>query len=495
MDEFEIISKDVMGRIGRLKTRSGTIETPTMMPVINPNLIIPNEMRKYGAEMIITNAYIIYRNDNLREKAIEEGVHQLLHWEGPIMTDSGAYQHFEYRDVGISNAEIVEFQSKIGSDICVPLDIPTHPDAEKEKAESELEETLRRLREARDIIHNVMLAGPIQGSIFSDLREKSVKKTVEIGFEIYSIGGLVPLLESYSYGKLVDIILDCKRSLPSKSPVHLFGVGHPMFFVLAVALGCDLFDSAAYAIYAKNGRYLTANKTYITDKLMYLPCSCPVCSSHTTEELKGDERLVAEHNLYVTFEEIRLIKQSIRDKNLWELVERRCRAHPSLLNGLKKMVEQTDLIERYDPATKSSFFYLGPTSAHRSEVLHYSKRLERFTLSGKVLVTTSKTDTPNYDNYDQVFLLKPPFGPYPLELEGTYPISQSEVYLDDEAKTVALQNVLKLMIFNKDVEFFFMYDDNWEHELIKEIGKHAKVQCIEDVLISRSDFTTSSTSS
>ncbi|GEM_PF-4923070 len=108
MVEIEILHNDLMGRIGKFETPHGNIETPTIMPVINPNLIMiePEEMRKYGAEILITDTYIIYRNEGLKEEAIKKGIHSFLGWESPIMTDSGSYQLYEYKDVEISNKEI-----------------------------------------------------------------------------------------------------------------------------------------------------------------------------------------------------------------------------------------------------------------------------------------------------------------------------------------------------------------------------------------------------
>ncbi|MHC1623400.1 MAG: tRNA-ribosyltransferase family protein, partial [Candidatus Methanospirareceae archaeon] len=230
MLEFEIRHKDLMGRIGKLQTPHGSIETPTIMPVINPNLISieAEDMKLYGAEMLITNAYIIYRKANLREDAIEKGIHSLLRSEMPIITDSGSYQLYEYKDVEVTNREILEFQQRIGSDVCVPLDIPTPPYAKRERAKSDLEETLRRMQEARGIIQNNLLVGVVQGSTFLDLRAESAKRAAELGFDVYAIGGVVPLLESYTFDKLVDIIVASKRNLPLNAPVHLFGAGHPM---------------------------------------------------------------------------------------------------------------------------------------------------------------------------------------------------------------------------------------------------------------------------
>ncbi|MDI6811769.1 MAG: tRNA-guanine transglycosylase, partial [archaeon] len=329
------------------------------------------------------------------------------------------------------------------------------------------------------------------------------KRVSEIGFDVYAIGGVVPLLESYTFDKLVDIIVASKMNLPLNAPVHLFGAGHPMIFPLAVALGCDLFDSAAYALYAKGKRYITSDGTRKVEELSYLPCSCPVCSSYSVKEIKENEDLLASHNLWVTFEEMRIVKQSIVERSLWELCERRCRAYPALLNALKQMTKYSALIEKYDPVTKHPFFYLGESSAHRPEVLRYSSRLNRFTLSGNVLISTFflKKDKPlqgfqgrgaephtalrknriseEVEVFDHVFLVKPPFGPYPVGLEESYPVGQSEIptAVDNEAKTIALQNVLKLLELNRKVRFVFLYDRSWEgHPLIEEIRRYAEVR-------------------
>jgi 7-cyano-7-deazaguanine tRNA-ribosyltransferase len=479
MIEFEILHKDLMGRIGKLRTAHGYIETPTIMPVVNPNLISIEvaEMKKYGAEMLITNAYILYRNRELREEAVKNGIHSLLGTEIPIMTDSGSYQLYEYKDVEVSNREIIEFQRTIGSDVCVPLDIPTAPYVNWKRARDDLELTVSRLREARNLIPDKILTGVVQGSTFIDLREESARHAAELGFDLYAIGGVVPLLESHGFDKLVDIIMAAKRNLPLNAPVHLFGAGHPMLFPLAVALGCDLFDSAAYAIYAKGKRYITSDGTKKLETLRVLPCSCPVCSTYSVNEVRESADLLAAHNLWVTFEEMQMVKQSIAEGSLWELCERRCRAYPALVDALKRITNYSALIEKYDPATKRPFFYLSACSAHRPEVLRYSNRLNRFDISGRVLITTKEES--EVEKFDHVFLLKPPFGPYPVELKESYPVGQSEipVEIDDEAKTVALQNVLKLMEMNKvRSNFVFRYDRSWEGlTLLHEIGKYAEL--------------------
>lgn len=489
---FEVVYKDLMGRIGILEIRSGAIETPAIMPVINPKqlLIKPSEMRKLGAEVLITNSYIIYRTLELREKAISEGLHRLLEVDLPIMTDSGAYQLSQYGELEVTPKDILEFQLKIGSDIAVPLDIPTQPDAAREIAEQEMIETINRLREAKAISRNysgTLLAAPIQGSTFLDLRMECACAAQEIGFDLYAIGGVVPLMETYRFEELVDIIMAVKQKLPASAPIHLFGAGHPMMLCLAVALGCDLFDSAAYALYAKDGRYITSNGTYKLDELTYLPCACEVCSNYKASELKHLEskikiQLIAKHNLYVTFAELRRVKQAIKEQALWELIAARCRSHPKLLQGFKNALKYIDLLEKFNPAVKRAFFYTGPESACSPEVVRYRKRLLQLKLEGSILITTKKVALE--EQFDNVFYVKAPFGPYPVELKETYPIGQAEVIhsLDFEAITAALENVLRFAEANASSNAItFIYDKKWEHGLINKIARFAKTIRFEDI--------------
>lgn len=474
---FEITHKDILGRIGRLETKHGTIETPTIMPVVNPNIqtIKPSELRRFGAEIIITNSYIIYRKPELKERAKSEGLHSMLGFDGPVMTDSGSYQLSVYGEVEVSNSEIIQFQQEMGSDIGVPLDIPTPPDVPMERAEAELGITIERAKEALAIKKDMLLAAPVQGSTFPELREKAALELSRHDFDLYPIGAVVPLMESYRFSDLVDVIAASKKGLSPAAPVHLFGAGHPMMFSLAVALGCDLFDSASYALYAKDGRYMTVRGTYHVDNLHYLPCSCPVCSSHDVNEMqKSDNReeLLARHNLYVTFGEMREVKQAIKEGSLWELVEQRCRAHPQLLNGLKRMLSCSELIEKFQPASRSTFFYTGPESALRPEVIRYAKKINNFNLKGSVLIRTQRQE--NEDDFEWVLEFKPPFGAYPLELKETYPFN-AEVTQDTdyESLTVALQNTLALVELNPYAEFTFVYEK--EHPLMAQVAQNAKV--------------------
>lgn len=443
-DRFEILHKDLAGRIGRLSTLHGTIETPALMPVVNPHLplIPPGELEEMGADMIITNSYIIHQDLVLKDQAIERGLHDLLGFSRPIMTDSGAFQLSVYGDIDVSPQEILNFQFAIQSDICVPLDIPTPPDVTRERAESELQITEERLVQAAALERPGLLAGPIQGSTFPDLRERAGRFAADLPFDVYPVGGVVPLMEAYRYSDLVDVVTAAKKGLGSGKPVHLFGAGHPMIFALAAAMGCDLFDSAAYALYARQDRYLTVYGTGKLAEMSYLPCCCPVCQEHTLKKLiesPQKTRLLARHNLYVSLQEMKQVKESIREGSLWDLLETRCRSHPRMLDGLKRLCAQCQWLESLDTASKSTFFYTSQEAASRPEVMRYARRIDRICLQGNVLITDDcQADT---SGFTHVLHFKPPFGPYPAELSETYPFNAE---VPEEADDAAMKQALKI---------------------------------------------------
>ena len=122
---MQILHREGLARIGRFKTDHGYVDTPNIMPVINPNLrTIPiDTMKKFGTQAIITNSYIIRRNQDLKDEALKNGLHSLIGFDGTIMTDSGTFQSYVYGGVEYENRDTVEFQIDIKSDISTILDI------------------------------------------------------------------------------------------------------------------------------------------------------------------------------------------------------------------------------------------------------------------------------------------------------------------------------------------------------------------------------------
>ncbi len=427
---FEVTAKDIAGRLGRLKAGEKTMRTPALLPVINPHLqlITPGEMKDMGVEGLITNAYIFYRSKEFGDQVVREGVHKTLDFDGLIMTDSGSFQLSVYGEVEVTNRDTLSFQQAIGSDIIVPLDIPTSPDADRRRAGDELAVTMERIREAKEILGpEGNLAGPVQGGLFPDLRTRAGKEVSDLGVAFCPIGAVVPLMESYRYKDLVRVVSAAKRGLSPAACVHLFGAGHPAMFALAVAMGCDIFDSAAYALYAKDGRYITTWGSLHLSELSDLPCTCEVCRRHSARELQDapdKERLLARHNLLVSLGEISRIRQAITDGTLWELVDDRCRAHPELLRGYRELLTLSPGLEKSDRVSKRRFFYRGNESCSRTEVFRYHDLIGRFAGGDRVLIDMTGGDD---QDFDLVLYFKPPFGPYPPELRETFPIGQSEI--------------------------------------------------------------------
>ena len=451
---FEIKAKDGKGRVGVLKTNHGDVKTPALMPVIHPRKQAL-DVGKYGADIVITNAYLIYKDDELKQKAIDEGLHKLINFDGPIMTDSGSFQLSVYGDVEITNKEVIEFQELIKTDIGTSLDIPTAPFVDREKAESDMEITLERAREAisykKEQNMEMLLNSVVQGSTFLDLRRECARELSKLDADLYPIGAVVPLMESYHYKDLVDVVMNSMKELSDTVPRHLMGAGHPMIFALCVAMGCDLFDSAAYILYAEDDRLLSTRGTFKLENLQEMPCSCEVCTKYTPDELRAMPKekrrdLIAQHNLHVSFAELRLIRQAIYDGNLMELVEERCRAHPALLEAVRHLGEYCDDLEKYDPRSKkSAFFYTGPESLKRSEVMRHMEKLRQMPkkrdliilppsrkpyskfISGKLGEFYVYGDEKEIDLENSDFMvLDIPFGLIPLEIDEVYPLSQND---------------------------------------------------------------------
>ena len=379
---FEIKSKDLAGRIGQVELNGKIVETPALMPVFNPqsSLITVDELSElFDCKVLMANSYMLLKNEELKEKILDEGIHKLFGFGGLIATDSGSYQLMNYGMVEATNREVIEFQEKIGSDIGSFLDIPTLPDAFKPRAKAQVDETLKRSVEAEDA--KFLVNAGIQGGKYLDLRAECAKSIGE-RFPLVAVGGIVPLMESYRFAELVDVIATVKQNIPTDRIVHAFGLGHPMLFALAVALGCDFFDSASYALFAKAGRYMTVEGTKKIDELDYISCTCPVCVEHgiRLKKLYGEDktRALALHNLYVCFSEIEAVKQSIRDGRLWEHVALRCRSHPEMMRALTALTKHSDWIATLDAVTKNSaIYYTGFETALRPEVVNAKKRLER----------------------------------------------------------------------------------------------------------------------
>ncbi|HEC81297.1 MAG TPA: tRNA guanosine(15) transglycosylase TgtA, partial [Thermoplasmatales archaeon] len=352
----------------------------------------------------------------------------------------------------------------------------------------------------------MLLACTVQGGVFSDLRTKCAQQLSRLDADVFPIGGVVPLMENQRYDALVNCILAAKKGLDPSKPVHLFGAGHPIVFPVAVALGCDLLDSAAYAKYAVDGRMIFPWGTEKLEELEELPCSCPICSGFTAKELKNLEekervRNIALHNLYVSFAEMKRIRNAIRNGTLWELVEQKASCNPALFDGLRVLEgkESKEWLERFEPLSKpGALMYTGTHTVHRPLVYRYQKRLlERYRVhSSKYVVILPETTKPYSRSYLERFrkidgdiIVSSPFGPVPLLLDEIYPIAQSvfPIEINEESKREA-EKIMKLFLEKYDLkagEKKREDERNVDRERVEAVVDMQFGRAVSDVLLDR----------
>ena len=433
---FEVITTDLAGAIGRLETGRGAVSTPAFVPVVHPVMqsIPPSKMRSMGFEMVITNAYITMRR--LRERAVKEGIHSVIGHDGPVMTDSGGYQVLEYGKLDVTPREMALFEEQIGSDVPVPLDRPTGLGMKREEARRSVEETLSAAKGAIEAHPGRLWAGPVQGSEHHDLVGYSARRLAGMGFGMLALGSPVEFMESYRYGQLASMIIAARKAAPRHVPLHLFGAGHPMTIPLAVALGCDTFDSASYMLYAKRGMYMTDDSTRALSGIGEFSCPCEVCSPRTPAELaqeKDSQLLLALHNLHAIRAEVARTREAIREGRLWEHVMKKCSAHPRLSEAGGALARESEYLAQATPAFKKrAAFFSAPLDQYRPEAAAYRAQVSRFrSRKKKLLVMPQTRQRPAYLSREyralgagsdtQVCQYSPFLGPIPVELSDLYP--------------------------------------------------------------------------
>ncbi len=438
---FEVRYTDLAARIGKLQTNHGLVETPAFVPVIHPvkQTIEPSKLKAMGFELLITNAYITKKKygDDAND------IHKIINFDGAVMTDSGGYQVLEYGDIDVNPKDMALFEEKINSDIAIPLDKPTGFKLERNVAESYVNQTLEAAKETIETASNskTIWVGPIQGGEHLDLVVSSAKSLEALGYNMFALGSPTEVMESYEFKLLAEMIISAKKSIPSSKPLHLFGAGHPLTIPLAVALGCDTFDSASYMLYARDNRYMLRNATIRLEDLRYLPCSCEVCARYkATEllELEDETRFheLAIHNLYVIKEEVDAVKQAIMDGRLWEYIVQKAMSHPRLAETLEVFKEGSDYLEEGTPMSKDkAIFLFSPLDQYRPEVSRFRRMVLNTKSTKKILLLLPEPDAhPFYTQYSelrtmldssvQLAYYSPFLGVVPEEISDVFPAAQ-----------------------------------------------------------------------
>jgi tRNA-guanine transglycosylase len=356
--KFEILKKcnQTKARLGKIKTLHNEFETPVFMPVgTNATVKSMNEreLKEIGANIILSNTYHLHLRpgDEIVKKA--GGLHEFMHWDRSILTDSGGFQVFSLGDLRKIKEEGVYFrshldgskhfmgpeesiavQNNLGSDIMMSFDECAPYPASYEYIRDSYKRTSRwakRGKEANVNPQTQALFGIIQGGMFEDLRYESANELVEMDFDGYSIGGL-------SVGEPKDImyeVLDYTVDIiPSEKPRYLMGVGSPDDLFEGVVRGVDMFDCVLPTRIARNGTAMTSNGKVVVRNATYAEdftpldheCDCYVCKNYSRAYIrhlvKANEilgaRLITYHNLYFLLRMMEKIRQSIRQDCLLE---------------------------------------------------------------------------------------------------------------------------------------------------------------------------------
>ncbi len=351
MNNFELLCQDPASgaRLGRLTTAHGVVNTPVFMPVgtrATVKAMSPRELEELNVQIILGNTYHLFLRPGpeLIEKA--GGLHQFEDWRHPILTDSGGFQVFSLSNLRKMKPDGVEFASHIdgtrfflgpsesmaiqralGSDIVMSFDECTPYPCKYEDAAKSLDVTLRWELMSREqkLKDHQQLFGIVQGSTYRDLRERSAKELVKIGFDGYSIGGL-------SVGESEETMFECLEwvtpLLPKDKPRYLMGVGTPKQIYEGVRRGVDMFDCVMPTRLARHGSaFVRGGKTipvkagkYREDFTPVDPgCSCYCCTHFTkayvrhlmnVNEILGI-RLITLHNIHYFMDLTKRIREHI----------------------------------------------------------------------------------------------------------------------------------------------------------------------------------------
>lgn len=350
---FELLARDGGARLGRLTFPRGTVETPTFMPVGTygtVKAVSPEELREVGAEIILGNTFHLMLRPGTEIIAAHGDLHDFMHWQRPILTDSGGFQVYSLMAMRKISEEGVRFRSPVdgaavflgpeesmmvqralGSDIVMVLDECTPHPASEDVARASMERSMRwaARSKAAHAGNPAALFGIVQGGVYPPLREESARRLVEVGFDGYAVGGLAVGESEAERSRMLDVTTPW---LPEPAPRYLMGVGRPEDIVEGVRRGIDMFDCVMPTRNARNAHLFTRfgslrlrNACYRSDTGPVDPlCECYTCRHYsraylrhlmTCKEILG-HRLNTIHNLYYYQELMTSLREAIQARQL-----------------------------------------------------------------------------------------------------------------------------------------------------------------------------------
>ncbi|MFA4846248.1 MAG: tRNA guanosine(34) transglycosylase Tgt [Patescibacteria group bacterium] len=333
---FTLKTKKDRARRGQLTTAHGTIETPFFMPIATKGAVktmSSADMKDLGAQILLSNTYHLLLRPGLESMKALGGLHRFMGWNGPILTDSGGYQVFSLARLNKTTEECVTFQSHIdgarvtltpetsmemqaaiGSDIAMQFDDVAAGDSTRERYEEAMERSLRWAQRSKDAFDSLphsltssLIFSIVQGGTHEDLRERSVKGLIDIGFDGYAIGGLSVGESREDAYRIASRVCEL---LPADKPRYFMGGGMPEEIVEYVKMGVDMFDCVLPTRNARHGTLFIwtqspatidwasagttfYNKSHVTNEIYQLDqnpvdphCSCETCATTSRAYLR-----------------------------------------------------------------------------------------------------------------------------------------------------------------------------------------------------------------
>lgn len=359
---FELIASDGAARLGRMSFARGVVDTPAFMPVGTYGAVktlTPEELEQLGSQIILGNTFHLMLRPGVEVIEAHGGLHEFMHWDKPILTDSGGFQVWSLERLRRVTEQGVEFRSPVdgarvlltpesavaiqrglGSDIVMILDECTSYPVDEARACESMRLSLRwagRCRAAFDSTRSAAnsdtaLFGIVQGGVFPDLRRESLEGLAEIGFDGYAVGGLAV---GEPEAERLEVLEHLGPILPELQPRYLMGIGTPADLVQAVACGMDVFDCVIPTRHARNGQLFTSRgRVNIRNSInrnavepVDAECGCYTCANysraylrhlHQCNEMLG-ARLATIHNVYFYQQLMARIRRAISNGRLQEL--------------------------------------------------------------------------------------------------------------------------------------------------------------------------------
>ena len=356
--QFEVDNNDGQARRGRLKFPRGVIETPAFMPVGTYGTVkgmLPRDIEATGAQIILGNTFHLMLRPGTEVVKAHGDLHDFMHWDKPILTDSGGFQVFSLGDLrkisekGVSfkspidGAKVfldpetsMQVQSDLGSDIVMIFDECTPYPASHQQAKDSMELSLRWADRSK-IAHGdspSALFGIVQGGMYEDLREQSVAGLKNIEFDGYAIGGLSVGEPKEEMLKVLDVVTP---HMPEAKPRYLMGVGTPQDLLDAVMRGIDMFDCVMPTRHARNAHLFTSKGVLKMRNARHRHdtgpvdsnCDCYTCQNFSRgylhhldkcKEILGSQ-LNTIHNLSYYQSHMQAIREAINENRLQQFAE------------------------------------------------------------------------------------------------------------------------------------------------------------------------------